>query len=181
MIKDEHQYKVTCYWAKRFQKAIDEFDDSPREGVSPRLIQATREGMESQLETLLNEIEEYKRLKADPTAKPKPKRKSKFDGAEALCELGKHLYSKGDLDDAISHFDEAIRIRPNLAEAWYNRGIAKGMKGEYDKAIADFDEAIRIRPDYEEAIQNRDAALKQKAEVQSASKTSLSTPSTSAI
>ena len=134
MIENEHQYKITQSWADRCRKAIDEFDDSPREGISPRLIQAMREGLESQLASLLEEIEEYKRLKADPTAKPKPKEKSTFDGAEAYCEIGKHSLSKGDLDDAIANFSEAIRIRPNLVEAIEGRNAALAQKaGEKTK------------------------------------------------
>ena len=171
MIADEHEYKITCRWAKRFQQAIDEFDDSPREGVSPLLVKAILDGLKSKLGDLLEEIEEYKRLKADPTAKPREKPKFNFNPAEAHCGIGKHRRSKGDLDDAMSHFDEAIRHRPNLAKAWYNRGITWSMKGEYDKAIADFDEAIRLKPDYEEAIRNRATALAEKAHTQSANKT----------
>ena len=162
MIKNEHQYEVTCYWVKRFQKAIDEFDDSPREGVHPLLVKAILDGLKSKLGDLLEEIEEYKRLKADPTAKPREKPKFNFNPAASLCRIGKYRRSKGNLDDALSHFDEAIRIKPDFAEAWYHRGITWCMKGEYDKAAADFDEAIRLKPDYAEARNNRDAILKRK-------------------
>ena len=127
---NEHEYKITCHWAKRFQQAVDNFDDGPREGVHPLLVQAERYGLECWLARLREEIEEYKRLKADPTAKPKKKEPNPFDGAEAHCEIGKHYRSKGDLDGAIAHFDEAIRIRPDYEEAIQNRAATLALKAD---------------------------------------------------
>ncbi len=52
--------------AKRFARAIQEFDPKSYEGVDvhPRLVQAEREAMESQLADLCEELEEYERLKS---------------------------------------------------------------------------------------------------------------------
>jgi hypothetical protein len=36
---------------------------------------------------------------------------------------------KGDLDDAIAEYSEAIGLNPKLAEAYCNRGNAYGQKG----------------------------------------------------
>ncbi len=58
-------------------------------------------------------------------------------------------------EDGISAYDEAIRLKPDYATAYYNRGIAKGNLGQYDDAIADYDEAIRLKPDYATAYYNR--------------------------
>ena len=51
MIADSHEYKITSYWVKRFQYVLDNFDDSPREGIDPRLIKAEKDGLKSQLAT----------------------------------------------------------------------------------------------------------------------------------
>ena len=53
---------------------------------------------------------------------------------------------------------EAIRLKPDLFEAHYNRGWAYGVVGEYGLAIADFTKAIRIRPDDADAYYNRGCA-----------------------
>lgn len=158
MIADEHEYQITCRWAKCFQEAVDKFDDSPRKGVSRGMRQIIRAGLEAKLSDLLEEIAEYKRLKADPTAKPKPKEPNPFNPAAAYCQRGLRRRDKGDLDAAIADFDEAIRLQPKLVEAWYHRGVAKGMKGDLDGAIADFSEAIRIDPDDANAWCNRGVA-----------------------
>lgn len=49
--------------ASRFQHAIDEFGKTSHNRVHPILIQAERNGIESQLETILEEIKEYEQLK----------------------------------------------------------------------------------------------------------------------
>ena len=56
---------------------------------------------------------------------------------------------------AIADYDEAIRLNPKLADAYFNRGIAYAEKGEHDKAIADYTEAIRLNPSYAEAYCHR--------------------------
>ncbi len=39
---------------------------------------------------------------------------------------------------------EAIRLKPDFADAYYNRGGEHFKKGKYDLAIADFTEVIRL-------------------------------------
>ena len=48
--------------------------------------------------------------------------------------------------EAIQDYDEAIRLNPNYADAYYNRGLAYGAKGDQDRAIQDLNEAIRLNP-----------------------------------
>lgn len=65
MITNERQYKITRSEADRFRKAIGEFAKGPaRADVHPRLLQAEREAMESQLADLQAELLEYDRLKS---------------------------------------------------------------------------------------------------------------------
>jgi tetratricopeptide (TPR) repeat protein len=47
-------------------------------------------------------------------------------------------------DDAISDFNEAIKLYAKDSVAYRGRGTAYLNKGYYDRAIADFDEAIRL-------------------------------------
>jgi tetratricopeptide (TPR) repeat protein len=59
------------------------------------------------------------------------------------------------LDQAIADYDAALRLKPDFAEAYVNRGIAWFDKGRYDQAIADATRAIALRPGLAEAFNNR--------------------------
>ena len=52
-------------------------------------------------------------------------------------------------------YDIAIRLKPDDAEAYNNRGQAKYPLGQYTAAIVDYDIAIRLKPDHAEAYNNR--------------------------
>lgn len=65
MITNERQYKITRSEAERFRRAIGDLAKSePHDNVHPRLLQAEREAMESQLADLQAELMEYDRLKS---------------------------------------------------------------------------------------------------------------------
>ncbi len=74
--------------------------------------------------------------------------------ARAWFSVGYLVRNKSPVD-CISANDKAIRLNPDYAEAYYNRGNAKNALGRHDDAIADYDEAIRLNPDDAEAYNNR--------------------------
>jgi tetratricopeptide (TPR) repeat protein len=74
--------------------------------------------------------------------------------AEARSHLnaGKKALENNEYDEAIAEFTQAIKLKPDYAEAYFWRGSAYAdNNGMYDEAILDFDEAIRLKPDYAEA------------------------------
>ena len=70
----------------------------------------------------------------------------------------KKLYEQKDYSAAISTLDEAIRLDPNYAKAYNNRGLAKYRLEQYFEAISDFDEAIRLDPNLAFPYRNRGLA-----------------------
>ena len=70
-------------------------------------------------------------------------------------EAGAHRY-----DEAIAHYNAAIQLKPDYAEAYNDRGHAYHWKGKGNKdlAIADFTRAIALRPIYPNAYNNRGVA-----------------------
>jgi len=48
-------------------------------------------------------------------------------------------------------FTQVIRLRPDDAEAYYNRGVANNNAGNGRQAIKDFTQAVRICPAYSAA------------------------------
>lgn len=66
MITNERQYKITRAEADKFRKTISELDPGAenQSGIHPRLLQAQREALESQLADLIAELTEYEELKS---------------------------------------------------------------------------------------------------------------------
>ena len=60
--------------------------------------------------------------------------------------------------EAISAYDEAIRLKPDYAAAYNDRGVEKYKLGDYQSALADWDEAIRLEPAHAAAYTLRGAA-----------------------
>ena len=57
--------------------------------------------------------------------------------------------------EAISAYDQAIRLDPSNSAAYYNRGNAKVGLEQYEAAIQDYNEAIRLNPKYSAAYYRR--------------------------
>lgn len=83
--------------------------------------------------------------------------KEKKTGSRAWFSIGYLLgeNERNDLEEVIHAYDEALRLDPDLAKAYNNRGNAKGRLRRYKEAIADYDEAIRLDSDYAYAYNNR--------------------------
>lgn len=68
-------------------------------------------------------------------------------------------YKSTNLDEQIHCYTEAIRLKPDFAEAYNNRGLACDDKDDFNGAIKDYAEAIRLKPDFAIAYNNRGNAL----------------------
>ena len=78
----------------------------------------------------------------------------------ALCLLAKAMLGKvGRIDEAIKHFSEAIRLKPDYPQAHNDFGFALFSQGKIEEAIEHYTEALRMRPDYERARNNLSIAL----------------------
>lgn len=64
---------------------------------------------------------------------------------------GLMLLKTGDaisIDKAVFDFSKAIKLAPDVPEAYANRGMCYLQKKEYDSALADFEQAIHYRPNF---------------------------------
>jgi tetratricopeptide (TPR) repeat protein len=65
--------------------------------------------------------------------------------AVAHQNLGNALLLEGDVDAAIGHLEEALRIVPDFPDAHNNLGSALGNKQRFDEAIAHFKAALLVQ------------------------------------
>jgi len=77
-----------------------------------------------------------------------------FNKAKTMC-FGSNCINP---QRAIEYLNEAIRLKPDYAAAYRNRGVAYSNLKQYQSAIKDLDEAIRLKPDYAVAYNDRGVA-----------------------
>ena len=82
--------------------------------------------------------------------------------------LADTLARKGRSDDAMVHYQEAIRLQPNYADAYYNRGNVLFAKGRIDEAIADWEKALQMQPNDADVHTSLGNALLQKGSLREA-------------
>ncbi len=72
-----------------------------------------------------------------------------------FLKRGAECLDKGEHDQAIADFTQALKLKPDSAEAYHQRGLAYGDKGQYDQAIADITKALKLNPKNAEAYFDR--------------------------
>lgn len=61
-----------------------------------------------------------------------------------LILRARHMVGQGRSEDALREYEEILRIRPDLALAYADRGTIHAMRKEFDLAGADFDRAFSL-------------------------------------
>lgn len=74
------------------------------------------------------------------------------DPANKLTNTHTRTYN---YDEAIADLDKTLRLFPNFAEAYYNRGTLLALSGKLPEAFEDFSRAIELNPLFAEAFYNR--------------------------
>ncbi len=82
--------------------------------------------------------------------------------------LGIALGQAGRVGEAIRHYEQALRIKPDYVEAHYNLGIVLEQAGRVPEAREHYEQALRIKPDYAEAHNNLGNVFLQEGKVSDA-------------
>ena len=77
-------------------------------------------------------------------------RRGAASATEALAKA-RELHEARKFQEAVNQLDEAIRLDPKSAEAYFLRGAAYVELNKHDRPLDDFTEAIRLKPDYAQA------------------------------
>jgi tetratricopeptide (TPR) repeat protein len=65
-----------------------------------------------------------------------------------------------------THFQAALQVEPNHAEAHNNLATVLMALKRYEEAISHYSDAVRLRPDYKEAKENLEKAMQLRAQAQ---------------
>ncbi len=87
---------------------------------------------------------------------------------EAHNHLARALALRGEADQAISHYRQALEIRPDFVEAHNNLGNALASRGDSAAALAHYRTALNLKPDYVEAHNNLGLALADRGQLEAA-------------
>ena len=79
----------------------------------------------------------------------------------AQTNLGIAYSEAGKDSDAVAHYTEALRIKPNFAEAHNDLGVALANQGRIKEGVQEFLEALRIKPDQLDSHYNAGVLLRQ--------------------
>jgi len=93
-----------------------------------------------------------------PSAKPNMQPSeppSALQTAKDYFAQGDYDYDRGHCTQAIADYTQAIRLNPNFAEAYNNRGYTYMQANDYANALPDLNHAIQLRAHYVNALMNR--------------------------
>jgi tetratricopeptide (TPR) repeat protein len=79
--------------------------------------------------------------------------------ARAQINFGVALRNLGRYEDAVMHFNKALRLKPDYASAHNNLGIILVKLGRFEEAFAHYQQAVRLKPDYASGHNNLGAFL----------------------
>ena len=69
-----------------------------------------------------------------------------MESTNSLIILGKSQLEKGDYNEALSYFEQAILLDQKNPDLWNLKGIALRSLGRYNEAIDCFNKSLEIDP-----------------------------------
>ena len=102
------------------------------------------------VKALLAEVEE-----AEPfeTWRQRPRIRAYAEASHGYLKQKEKQYKA-----AIKHYTAALKLNPDLAEIYHNRGALRNLLGDPESALTDWDAALARNPDFAEAYFNRAGA-----------------------
>ena len=126
--------------AGRYDEAIKAFSDVAAQHPSdPKPIYLRGECYRKMGKLKESEADLRAAIKLDPSGKDE-------QIVIVMAELGAVLSDAGRASEAIEMLDQAVKLRPDLFEAYYNLGVAHESLKHWPEAIAAYGKAIKLKP-----------------------------------
>jgi tetratricopeptide (TPR) repeat protein len=140
--------------ARALARALDRPRPSPAAAPQGRLVQLTALGLVVAGLIAAGIVLRSGRGGATEAAAPDPVAAAKAAAFEAV-KRGVAHFEADRFPEALAELNEAIRLRPDYANAYMNRGGVKGVLNDYQGAIADLDRSLELDPGNATAHSNR--------------------------
>jgi TonB family protein len=108
-------------------------------------------------------VDQLERQKLDAEQRTKQERAQHAQAPNDANSRGITLFKAQRYEEAIASFAEAIRLKPDLANAYFNRGAAYYKLGQFQSAISDFDQTLALDPQDQSAALQKQQAKKRLA------------------
>ena len=124
------------------------FFDEAMEKIRARFLNVSLDAVLHPVSESIQKQVRQQQVSADEVTKVKEKELT----AQEWSEKG---YESADLEEQLHCYSEAIRVKPDYANAYYNLGVLLHRKGDLDGALKDFNEVIYLTPNDADAYINR--------------------------
>ncbi|MBI3442110.1 MAG: tetratricopeptide repeat protein [Proteobacteria bacterium] len=78
----------------------------------------------------------------------------RLEEAQRVFQMGLALAMQGNPAQAMVHYERALALRPDFADAHINMGAALAAQGKSAQAVAHYERALALRPDFADAHSN---------------------------
>ena len=80
---------------------------------------------------------------------------AKTDSAQIYLDKGRELFQSDKPDEALTAFERAITLKPDLEEAWRGKGVALWRLDRQEEAMTATEKALELKPDDFKAWKNQ--------------------------
>ena len=135
------QYAISQSLIRQFTNSVGAYSSAIADNAANPFLYFNRAVTRAEMIDFISSLDNpYQRISIDS------------DPANKLSNTHTRTYN---YDEAIADLDKTIRLFPDFAEAYYNRGTLLALSGKLPEAFEDFSRAIELNPLFAEAFYNR--------------------------